>query len=400
MRYNTKKHKHKHMHNRLRKTLKGKMTKTATYINTIPHRDKDIIAAIDINAIKHNINALKASAKTDVMPVLKADAYGHGLIEMAKTVRKLGVKHIGVATLGEAILLRRNGDKGRILAWLYDIDGSEIKDALHMDIDIAICDEMIIPKFIKMIPAGKKIKVTMFVDTGINRAGISYDKALPAFIEMIKHKNVELVGMMSHLICSQIKNSPIVNEQLRKFRELRQKLADINIRPPLVHIANTRACLNYDVSDFTLARSGGGIYGMPGDKPDKKLKIAMSITSYVIQLKEVEKGEGIGYDWTYKTPRKMRIAVIPVGYADILPRNSSSKLYVYINGTKRKVLGLISMDQIIVEAKATDKINDVVYMFGNGKNCPQTIYDVGKAGNTIPYEIACHVGYRVNRTYV
>jgi alanine racemase len=117
-------------------------------------------------------------------------------------------------------------------------------------------------------------------------------------------------------------------------------------------------------------------------------------------LKDIKKGEGIGYDWTYTTPKKMRVAVLPIGYADIIPRSSSSKLYVYINGTKRKVLGLISMDQIIVEAKETDKINDLVYIFGNGQDCPQTIYEIAKVTNIIPREILCHTGYRINRTYI
>ena len=140
---------------------------------------------------------------------------------------------------------------------------------------------------------------------------------------------------------------------------------------------------------------------MPGNvKLHKYLKLAMTVKSYIIQLKDVEKGAGIGYDWTYKTPRKMRVAVLPIGYADIIPRSSSGKLHVYINGTKRKVLGLISMDQIIVEAKENDKINDDVIIFGNGVNCPQTIFDVAKAGDAFPAEILCHTGYRINRTYI
>jgi alanine racemase len=376
----------------------SKPTRYNTFV--IPPEDKAITAIIDTKAIKHNIQYLRNKTKTDIMPVLKADAYGYGLTEMAKTVRKIGVKYIGVATLGEAILLRESGDKGRILAWLYDIESSDFKDALHMDIDIAICDETIIPQFIKMIPPGKKIKITMFVDTGINRAGIPYNKALPAFIAVSQCDKMELVGMMSHLVCAQIKNSPIVNEQIRKFRALRQELADINIRPPLVHIANTNACLNYDVSDFTLSRAGGGTYGMPGNHANKNLQLAMTINSYIIQLKDIDKGQGIGYDWKYTTPRKMRVAVVPIGYADLIPRAASLKLYVYINGTKRKVLGLISMDQIIVEAKNTDNVNDVVCIYGNGKNCPQTIYDVAKVGNSTAYEVACRTGYRVNRKYI
>lgn len=368
-------------------------------INYIPAPDKDIKAIIDVNAIKHNIQYLKKKTGTDLMPVLKADAYGHGLIEMTKILRKLGIKYIGVATLGEAILLRKSGDKGRVLSWLYDIDHPEFKDGLQLDLDIAIFDEKQIPKIIKMIPKGKKIKVTLFIDTGINRAGIPYENAMQAFKDISECDKIELVGMMSHLVCSQIKNSPIVNEQLRKFRELRTKLEEIGIKPPLIHIANTGGCLNYDISDFTLSRSGSGVHGLD-EKMNKNLKPTMSVTSYIIQLKDINKGEGIGYDWTYKTTKKMRVAVLPIGYADIIPRSCSSKLYVYINGTKRKVLGSISMDQVIVEAKASDKINDIVYIFGNGKNCRQTIYDLGKISNMLPEEILCHTGYRINRTYI
>jgi len=370
-------------------------------INYIPASDKDIKAIIDIKAIKNNINYLKQQSGTDLMPVLKADAYGHGLIEMSKILRKLGIKYIGVATLGEAILLRKSGDKGRVLSWLYDIEHPEFKHGIKLDLDIAIFDEKLIPKIIKMIPSGKKIKVTMFIDTGINRAGIPYEYALQAFKDVASCKKFELVGMMSHLVSSQTKNNVIVNEQLKKFRELRQILKDNGIDPPLVHIANTGGCLNYDVSDFTLSRSGSGIYGITAnDKFDKNLKLTMSITSYIIQLKNINKGEGIGYDWKYTTPRNMRVAVLPIGYADIIPRSASLKLHVYINGTKRKVLGLISMDQIIVEAKETDKINDTVYIFGNGYNCPQTIFDLAKVGNAFNIKILCHTGYSVNRTYI
>jgi alanine racemase len=390
----------------LRRRHKNKNNKTIKTIKTIKtnhyrHRsNKDINAIIDINAIKHNVNFLKQKTGTDIMPVLKADAYGHGFIEMAKILRGIGIKYIGVATLDEAITLRKNGDKGRILAWLYDIDGIELINAFNMNIDIAICDEKTIPKFIKLIPKNKKIKVTMFVDTGINRAGIPYDNALQAFKDVSACDKIELVGMMSHLVCSGIKNSPIVNEQLRKFRELRQELDEIGIKPPLVHIANTGACLNYDVSDFTLCRAGSGIYGITADFiPSKELQLPMSIKSYIIQIKEVGKGEGIGYDWRYITPRKMKICIIPIGYADIIPRNTSLKLHVYINGTKRKVLGTISMDQIVVEAKENDKINDEIFVFGNGKNCPQTVYDISKLAKTIPIEILCNAGYRVNRIY-
>jgi alanine racemase len=387
---------------RKNKTYKN-MSKNKTYknktckINTIPPVDKDITATIDINAIRNNIRVLKISTGTDIMPILKADAYGHGLIEMAKILRKIGIKYIGVATIGEAILLRKSGDKGRVLTWLYDIDGHEFKDSIGLNLDIAIFDEKLIPKIKDMTPSGTKLKVTMFVDTGINRAGIPYNKAIQAFKDVVSCDKFELIGMMSHLVCSQIKNSPIVNEQLRKFRELRKNLEDIGIKPQLVHIANTGACLNYDVSDFTLSRSGAGIYGIFNNE---KLKPIMTLKTYIIQLKDVNKGEGIGYNWKYITTKKTKIAVLPIGYADVIPRISSGKLYVYVNGTKRKVFGTISMDQIMIQAKETDKINDDVILFGNGINCPQTVSKLSKYCDTIPEEILCRIGYRINRIYI
>ena len=384
------------------KTKKNKNFRNKTAkVYSIPSYDKDIVGIIDVNAIRKNINYLKKKSGTDLMPVLKADAYGHGAVEMAKILRSIGIKYIGVATLGEAIMLRDSGDKGRILAWLYDVNGDELKQALHMDIDIAIFDEKTIPKFISLIPKNKKINVTMFVDTGINRAGISYDKAYDAFIEVSKCDNIKIEGMMSHLVSSGVKNSPIVNEQLRKFRDLRKRLSEINIVPPLVHIANTGGCLNYDVSDFTLARPGSGIYGVGGDdKYSKFLSLAMTVKSYIIQIKDIDKGKGIGYDWKYVTPRKMKIAILPIGYADIIPRSTSEKLYVYINGTKRKVLGTISMDQIMVEAKKSDKISNDAIIFGNGVNCPQTIFDIADESDILSLEILCHTGYRINRLYI
>jgi alanine racemase len=363
--------------------------------------DKDIDASIDIRAIEKNINVLTKMSGTEIMPVLKADAYGHGMVAIAKVMRKLGIRYIGVATLGEAIFLRKRGDKGRILAWLYDIEGQELKDAFQLDIDIAIFDEKTVLQFLTLIPKHKKIKTTVFVDTGINRAGVPYEKAKETCKLLSESNKVELVGLMSHLVCSEIPNSPIVNKQLRKFRCLRSELEEMGIRPPMVHIANTGACLNYDVSDFTLARPGSGIYGISPDLKKKgKLHLAMTVSSNIIQLKDIKKGDGVGYDWKFVAPKNMRIAIVPCGYADFIPRDTSLQLFVYIRGEKRRVLGLISMDQIVVEADSHDNINDIVFILGNGdKKCPQTIYDLSTEAKTIPIEILCHAGYRMNRIY-
>ena len=138
----------------------------------IPPEYTDVTATIDAAAIRHNIDYLRKISKTDVMPVIKANAYGHGIVEMSRICRKLGIKYIGVATLGESIQIRNSGDKGRILGWLYDVTTDEVKDAVAKNIDIGIFDEKHIPIISKSLPQGVKAKVHLFVDTGIDRNGI------------------------------------------------------------------------------------------------------------------------------------------------------------------------------------------------------------------------------------
>jgi len=386
------------------KTKKQKNHKNKTCkVNYIPASDKDIKAVIDINAIRNNINYLKKKSGTDLMPVLKADAYGHGIIEMAKILRKLGIKYIGVATLGEAILLRNSGDKGNIVAWLYDINGPEVKQAILDNIEISIIDESHIPIISKLTPPGKVTNVHIFVDTGIDRAAIPYNKSVDAAKSITQDKKLKLVGMMSHFIQSEKKNNPTTFKQLKKFRDLRENLEkNHNIHIPLVHIANSGGCLNYDVSDFTLARPGLAIYGVdPSGKYNKNLQPAMTINSKIIQLKYIPKGYDIGYDRKYITKKEMRVCVVPLGYADFLPRSSSGKMYVYINGSKRKVLGNVSMDQVVIEAKPNDKVSDTVLFFGNPhKGAQQSVYDVAKYSNTITDEVLCRTNYRVNLKYI
>jgi len=387
--------KNKKTHNNVKKnkTLKLKIKHT----NEIPSKYKNITGTIDINAFKHNIKYLKKKAKTDIMPVLKANAYGHGIVEMAKICRNLGIKYIGVATLGEAIQIRNSGDSGRVLAWLYDVTTDEVKDAVLKNIDIGIFDENHIPIISKSLPRGVKAKIHLFVDTGIDRNGVPYDKAIEAAQQIVADPKFELVGLMSHLCCAteKVNNKPTL-KQLEIFRKIRKDLADLNINPPLVHIGNTAGILNYDLSDFTLARSGSGIYGYGSNK----LTPIMDISSKIIQLKYVPKGAGIGYDRTFIAHKKTYIGIIPIGYADFLPLTKSEELSVIVNGTKRKVLGLESMDQIVIEAKKGDKLGDEVDIFGKKNKNFISGEEFAKMGHTTIHNILTHIGSRVDHIYI
>jgi alanine racemase len=388
--------KNKTIKNKQNKTIKKREKREKTCLTGIPSYGKNITAEININDFKYNINYLKKKAKTEIMPVLKANAYGHGIVEMAKISRQIGIKYIGVATLGEAIQIRDSGDKGRILGWLYDVYSVEMKDAIEKNIDIGIFDENHIPIIEKIVPKGVKAKIHLFVDTGIDRNGVVYENAINAAKQIISSDKFELVGLMSHFCCSETKNNKYTLKQLELFRKLRDDLAKINIKPELVHIGNTNGILNYDMSDFTLSRSGAGIYGYG---TDKNLKPIMSINAKIIQLKYVAKGQGIGYDRTFITKHKMRIGIVSIGYADFLPLTKSEELSVTVNGTRRKVLGLESMDQIVIEGHKNDKLGDVVHIFGNKNKGFISAEELAKMGHTTLYNMLTHVGSRVDHKY-
>lgn len=378
-----------------RKSIK-KNNKTHKNKSCLKIRDeyKNITAEVDLKALKSNLNYLRKKSGTDIMPVLKANAYGHDMIELAKYCRKIKVKYLGVATLGEALKIRESGDKGRILGWLYDVkNNNEIKDAVAKSIDIGIFDEKHIPIISKMLPKNAKAKIHLFVDTGIDRNGVPYENAFDAAVQISKDPKFELVGMMSHFCCSDKKNDSFTKEQLRLFRELRKRLESQNIKPELVHIGNTGGILNYDLSDFTLARSGSGIYGLVNDK---NLTPVLSLKSKIIQLKYIHKGNAVGYNRKYIAHNKKYLAIIPVGYADFFPLTKSETMSVTINGSNRKILGVESMDQIVVEAKPNDKLGDNVLIFGNKKKgYKYTAVDYSNMSNTNIENIITHLSERI-----
>jgi|UniRef100_A0A6C0M1L3 alanine racemase len=366
----------------------------------------DIIATIDAAAIRHNVDYLRSMSKTDIMPVLKANAYGHGAIAVSKILRAHGVRMIGTATLGEALMLRKSGDKGRIVAWLYDANGPELGEAIRRNIDIGIVDQTHVPAVCKLAAKhAQRVRIHLFVDTGINRAGIPYGESVPAALELSKNPRIHLVGLMSHFIQSELPNDATTHKQLKLFRALRDTLVrDHGVTFEHVHIANSGGCLNYDVSDFTLARPGLSVFGMdPNGKYNRNLRPAMTVESRIIQIKPISKGESVGYDKKYTAKKNMVICVAPVGYADIVPRSSSGKLHVIINGTRRKVLGNISMDQIVIESAPSDAVGDAVLLFGSPHNgAMQTVYDVADASDTVTHEVVVrtNASSRITMKYI
>ena len=356
-------------------------------------KSKEITAIIDSSIIHENVKFFKNKAKIDIMPVLKSNAYGHGLYGISKICRDIGIEIIGVATLYEALLLRKSGDTGCILAWLYSIDNPYLKHAIINNIDIALFDEKHIDFLIKLIPSGKKCNIHLFVDTGFNRSGIPQNRIIHVAKELSKNKKINIVGLMSHLIESEKKNDKYVKQQIELFKNIKYYLSNYNIFPKYIHIANTNALLNYNIMDCNIARIGIGIYGL---SHNKNLKLSMKLISKIIQIKNISKGSSIGYDRTYITTKNLKICIIPIGYGDILPLSASNKMYVWVNGTKRRVLGLENMDQIVTESKSKDKEGDEVIIFDNFK----TLCKLAKFGKLSPIELLMHMSSRINYQYI
>jgi len=280
---------------------------------------------------------------------------------------------------------------------LYDINSDQVKKAVSENIDIGIFDDKHISIISKSLPKNANARIHLFVDTGIDRNGIPYEKAIDAAKQIVNDKKFKLVGVMSHLCCAETKKNNSTIKQLKLFRKLRQDLYDLNIKPELFHIAATSGILNYDVSDFSISRSGSGFYGL---EEDENLVQAMSLTSTIQQLKYIAKGSGVGYDRKYIAHHKELIAIIPIGYADLLPLVAHEKLSVIVNGTKRKILGLESMDQIVIQGKHGDKLGNEVRIFGDKKKGFISALDFVKPSGTSPFNVIPHIGNRIKYKYV
>jgi len=365
----------------------------------IPDDFKNITASISVKALRNNLEYLRKKSGVDVMVCVKSNSYGHGIIQISKLCRKFGVKYLGVATLGEAMQIRNSGDKGRILGWLYDVNSDQVKIAVQNNIDIAIFDHKHIDIISNSLPVGTKANIHLFVDTGINRNGVVYEKAVDSAIKIENDPKFKLVGIMSHLCCSEIKNDTFTMNQFQLFRKLKQDLCDVNIYPELYHISSTNGVLNYDTGDFNLVRCGRGFYGLD-DSQNKNLIPALCLSSKIVQLKCIPAGSGVGYERKYISQNKQYIGIVSIGYGDLLPLVNKEKMHVIVNGTKRKVLGLESMDQIVIQAKKGDKLGDDVCFFGDtNKGFINPIFFSKQTGTTL-LNILSHRGRRIKYEYV
>ena len=367
--------------------------------------DKRCWAEIDLSQIIENYKIYKnhLPAKTKVMAVVKADAYGHGDTEVAEVLQKEGVTDFAVATLDEAVRLRTSGIQGQIFVLGYT-PINQAQNLIEYDITQAVVDENHAKMLSKL---GPRLKAVFALDTGMNRIGLDADN--PDYCEEVIRKYAGkfcLQGIFTHLCTADSMDQEAVdftNSQISKFKEVAKRIEDLNL--PYVHCLNSAGGLWNKCDKSVFARLGIILYGLKPSYQNQLpegIKPALSWYSVVSMVKKLNPGETIGYGRTFKAEWKMKVATVCVGYADGLNRLLSNKFYVLINGHRAPILGRICMDQIMVDVSEIENVEmgTKVTLIGQDGNEIITADDMANAIDTIGYEIVCNISKRVQRKFM
>lgn len=367
-----------------------------------------IQAVINLDNIRHNVSAMKSLVDDNkkMLAVIKADAYGHGAVEVGRTLDDMA-DYYAVAFLDEGIELRKAGIDKPILILGYT-DPSDYMDLMRWDIRPAMYDvdeaQQLSDDAVSM---GKRAKIHIKVDTGMGRIGFTCDDAGVNNIEKIwKMPGIEIEGIFTHYAKADEYDKTAANGQLEKFRWINDRLAGIGIHIPVRHISNSAGIMEMDNSDFDMVRSGIVTYGLyPSEEVDKgiaDLRPAMSLTSKVIFVKDVKAGTGIGYGWSYIADHDIKVATVSAGYADGYPRAQSNKGRVIIHGQYAPIIGRVCMDQFMVDVSHIDgvKVRDDVILIGRDGDKEISVEEVAEPANSFNYELVCNIGRRVPRVYI
>lgn len=364
--------------------------------------NRAVWAQIDLGKIKHNIEQIKTKVQggAKFCAVVKADAYGHGAIAVAKTAVEAGADYLAVAILNEAIELRKAGFKEPILI-LGFTPPEQAAQLVEYDIEQAVFTlEAAQAMSDAAVKLGKQAKIHLKIDTGMSRIGVKPELSGELAEQISKLPNLKIIGMFSHFAKADYEDKTFAYQQLAAFKLAIAKIEAKGIQIPIKHIANSAAILEMPEAHFDMVRAGIILYGLWPSAEVKKtidLQPAFVLKAKVAYVKTLEKETGIGYGQIFKTERESRIATLPIGYADGWTRMLTGKVKVELQHRLVPVVGKICMDQCMVDVTdlATVKMGDEVVLFGG----QQTIDDVADMLGTISYEVVCMISKRVPRVY-
>jgi alanine racemase len=366
-------------------------------------------AEINLAAIAENLKLIKSKTSAQVLAVVKADAYGHGLINVAKAAEKSGADWLGTALLEEGIALRNGGITKPIISWLTPI-GEDFRTAINLDIDLSVSSIELLNEVILVGKSINKVpRVHIEIDTGMNRGGFGDDWGLllPEIVKAVKANEIKAIGIWSHFARADEPNEVMNKTQLDEFTQKVKQLNDAGVSPEFIHIANSAASLSNEAAHKNIIRWGIGLYGLSpdvinmGDSKSLGLKPAMKLFAKLQLVKAVKAGQSVGYGGTAITKSDTKLGVVTLGYADGVPRNANNSAGIFVAGKRAPIIGRVSMDQFVVDlgADSLAKTGDEVIVFGDDSQGEYTIDEWAKACGTINYEIVTRIGVRVPRIY-
>jgi len=369
-----------------------------------------VYAKIDLDAIAYNMEQMKQNIRpeTKVMAVIKADGYGHGAVQIAEMMERWNyIWGFAVATLDEAVVLRTEGIQKPILG-LGCVFPDQYMEMLKHEIRMNIYTEEMAESISRMAAReGKTAYMHIKLDTGMSRLGFGINEQSAETIKRIsKMPNVNMEGIFTHFTKADEKDKSFTKKQIQEFVWMTERLKEKNVRFTYEHCSNSAGIIDVPEANFDIVRAGISTYGLyPSEEVDKtnvKLKPALALKSHVAFVKEIERGTPVSYGGTFVAKEKMKIATIPVGYADGYPRSLSNKGYVLIRGKKAPILGRVCMDQFMVDVTQIEGVSfgDKVTMIGKDGNEILPVEVLSELSGRFNYEFVCDLGKRIPRVYV
>jgi alanine racemase len=365
-------------------------------------------AVVDLDAIAHNVRLLREHAgSAQVMVVLKADGYGHGATQVARAALAAGAAELGVATLDEALAIRRDGVTAPLLAWLHT-PGADFAPALTADVQVAVSSARQLGDLLDATTrTGLTATVTVKVDTGLSRNGASsaeFAAMLPVLARARADDAIRLRGIMSHLACGDDPDSPVNDIQAQRFSEFRSQAREAGVEFEVAHLCNSPAAMTRPDLAYDMVRPGIAVYGQTpiAARGDMGLLPAMTLKCPVALIRSIKAGDGVSYGHTWIADRDTTLALLPIGYGDGVFRSLGGRIDVMINGRRRRSVGRICMDQFVVDlgpGPVDVAEGDDAILFGSGAHGEPTAQDWAELLGTINYEVVTSPRGRITRTY-
>jgi len=362
------------------------------------------VVEVNLDHIGHNLRAVKLhTPQKKVMAIVKANAYGHGLVPVANHLVSLGVDQLGVAFLEEGIVLRKAGITLPILV-LGGIFSSQIEYFFDYNLEFAVSSMEKLRQVEAVAQSKEKTAVVhLKFDTGLERIGVHVEGAGPFIEAALKSIHCRIKGVFSHLACSDDPQSPMTGEQLEKFHEITNHFHRLGHPMPIRHLANSGGVLHFPETHLDMIRPGLILYGVYPSQAAKRVlnvKPALSLISRVVYFKVVQPGQTISYGATWKAHHMIRVVTTPLGYGDGYPRALSNRGQVLIRGKRYPIVGNICMDQFMVNIEWETAYNgDEVVLIGSRGNETILVEDLAEWAHTIPYEILTCLNERIPRVY-